>query len=509
MMRKKTGKISFYLAAMGICAAALSGCGNSVQTEEELVIPKAEGTEEQTGIEEGSVEAFGEGKNGQGQDGQVQEPADNVAAQVQAPERYRTEIQDGNIVLRADAEFEIPDVPGIKMKKVEARFFTQADYDTVNAVLLDGGKLWDRDYEAMSETQGFTVEELNKRIEMLEAEKANGVDGDAPYGDTDRTLNQQLEEAKAMLDAAEANGIAEVAVIKELPAVVEEGGTSGADWNQLDGFVTARGRDYSVYMLNHMDKTWRWVRFSAADDGYLYYGDSFFSEDEMKEAEERIAGVQIRPEEAVAKAEEALAQMGMTDFVVQGGEYFASYNPVGPEKEGKTEVDRIAYGIHAIRIVDGVPVSYTRQNGNTMPGDETVGWPFEEMLFIYDEEGLASFDWSAPYEIGDLSSDYVFLLPFSEIRNIFEQMTIKKEKDGFIEEGSSLEINIDRVSLSYMRVREKNSTEGTLIPVWDFFGTRTYLGSGGEVLDIRRSAYESILTINAMDGTVIDRWYGY
>ena len=190
MIRKKRGKASFYLTAMGICAVMFSGCGNSVQTEEKLVIPKTEEMEEQTGIEEGSVEPFGDGQNGQ-----VREPADNVAAQVQAPEWYQMEIQDGNIVLRADAEVEIPDVPGIKTKKVEARFFAQEDYDTVNAVLLDGGKLWDRDYEAMSETQGFTVEELNKRIEMLEAEKANGVDGDAPYGDTDRTLNQRLEEA--------------------------------------------------------------------------------------------------------------------------------------------------------------------------------------------------------------------------------------------------------------------------------------------------------------------------
>ena len=103
----------------------------------------------------------------------------------------------------------------------------------------------------------------------------------------------------------------------------------------------------------------------------------------------------------------------------------------------------------------------------------------------------------------------MFLLPFSEIQNIFEQMIIKKEKDRFIEEGSSLEINIDRVCLSYMRVREKNATEGTLIPVWDFFGTETYRGSGGEDFYIRKGEYESILTINAMDGTVIDRMYGY
>lgn len=506
VIRKKTGTASFYLAVMGICAAALSGCGSSVQTEEELVIPRAEGTKEQAGMEEDSEGRFDEE---QGRDGQAKGTTDNVAAQVQAPGRYQTEIQDGNIVLRADAELEIPDVPGIKTKKVEARFFTQEDYDTVNEVLFDGGKLWDRDYEAMAETQGFTVEELNKRLEMLENEKANGVDGDAPYGGTDRTLNQRIAECQAMLKVAEEKGIAEVAVIKELPAVVEQDGSSGVNWFQLSGFVTAQGKDYSLFMLNHMDATWRWTRFSVERDDYTYYGDYLTSNAEMEKVEETIAGVRIRPEEAIARTGEVIEQMGMEDFAVQGGEYFVSYIPVGPEKEGRTEVGKIGYGVHVIRIVDDIPVSYTHQNANTSTGDDFVSWPFEEMQFIYDEDGLASFDWSDPYEIEDLSSDYVFLLPFSEIQNIFEQMTIKKEKDNFIEDGSSQEINIDRVCLSYMRIREKNSTEGTLVPVWDFFGTRVYRGSDGEAFSIWKSEYESILTVNAMDGTVIDRAYGY
>ena len=507
MMRKKTDIVSLYLAAMGICAAVLSGCGNSVQTEEELVIPRTEGTEGQAGITGGGAEAAGEGQNGQ-----MKGTADNIAAQVQAPERYQTEIQDGNIVLRADAEFEIPDVPGIKTKKVTARFFKQEDYDIVNTVLFDGSKLWERDYEAMAETRGYTVEELNERIEMYEAEKANGVDGDAPYDPTGRTLNQRIEEYQAMLKVAEEKGIAEVALINELPAVVEQGDSSGASWFQLSGFVMAQGKDYDVFMLNHMDKTWRWTRFSVKRDDYSYYGNFLNSDAEMAEVEEKIAGVQIRPEEVIARTGEALKQMGMENFAVQGGEYYASHRPVrtGTREEGvEIEADRIGYAIHVVRIVDDVPVNYTLQNANTMTGDESVSWPFEEMQFVYDEDGLASFEWSNPYEIEDLSSDYVFLLPFSEIQNIFEQMTIKQKKDSFIEEGNSLEINIDRVSLSYMRIREKNSIEGTLIPVWDFFGTQTYRGSDGEVYYIRKSEYESILTINAMDGTVIDREIGY
>lgn len=507
MMRRKT---LFYLAALGICAAVFSGCQSSVQTQEELVTPKTEVTEDQAVT---GKETFGEQQNGQ-----TNEKGDNVASQVQAPQRYQTEIKSENIVINADAEFEIPDVPGIKTKKVRPRFFTQEDYDTVNEVLLDGGKLWDRDYEAMAATHGFTLSELNKRLEMFENEKANGVDGDAPYGDTDRTLNDRIEETKILIKAAEAEKITEP-VINEIPAVVEQNGNSGdnSDWGQLSGFVTAQENDYDVYMLNHMDKEWMWTSFSVEKNmgkgNYLYYGDDLKSYEDMEITKEKFENIQIQPEEILAKAGKALDQMKMKDFTVQGGEYFACYKPkkiygVAKADVEETEIDKVAYGAHVIRIVDGVPVNYTHQNGNNSAGDESVCWPYEEMTFIYDEDGLVSFYWSDPYELEDLSAEYVFLLPFSDIRNIFEEMIIKKEKDNFIEEGDSLEINIDKVCLNYMRIREKNSTEGTLIPVWDFFGTQIYK-SNGQVSYIQNSVYESIFTINAMDGTIIDRNFGY
>ena len=173
-----------------------------MQTEEELVILRSEETEGQAGIGGEGAEAFEKELTGQ-----TKGIEDNVASQVKVPQRYLAEIKSENVMSNADAEFEIPDVPGIKTKKVKARFFTQGDYDTVNEALFEGEKLWDRDYEAMAATRGFTISELNKRLEMLENEKANGIDGDAPYGDTDRTLNDRIEETKMLLDAAEAEGI--------------------------------------------------------------------------------------------------------------------------------------------------------------------------------------------------------------------------------------------------------------------------------------------------------------
>jgi hypothetical protein len=50
-----------------------------------------------------------------------------------------------------------------------------------------------------------------------------------------------------------------------------------------------------------------------------------------------------------------------------------------------------------------------------------------------------------------------------------------------------------------------------LIPVWDFFGSTTQytVQDGKEYVDTYESATRSLLTINAIDGAVIDRQKGY
>ena len=73
-------------------------------------------------------------------------------------------------------------------------------------------------------------------------------------------------------------------------------------------------------------------------------------------------------------------------------------------------------------------------------------------------------------------------------------------------------INVYDVRLHLMRLRDKyNTTEGTLVPVWDFYGINKL-----QAEDRAYSKYvyedgydEIVLTLNAVDGTVIDRDLGY
>lgn len=121
-----------------------------------------------------------------------------------------------------------------------------------------------------------------------------------------------------------------------------------------------------------------------------------------------------------------------------------------------------------------------------------------------------NFIWGNPYEVEKVSDEYLFLLPFSEIQNTFEEMIFKKYQDWI--EGTQMKIDfqIDQVRLGYMRVREDgNAGEGTMIPVWDFIGTRRVTYEGGEAAYDKGSAFQSWITVNALDGTIISRELGY
>ena len=75
------------------------------------------------------------------------------------------------------------------------------------------------------------------------------------------------------------------------------------------------------------------------------------------------------------------------------------------------------------RTVDGVPVIRTSDQAYCEIQEENLmKWPEEAISVVYGEDGLLSFNWMAPVEIEDWQDDYAFLLPFSEISQIFEEM---------------------------------------------------------------------------------------
>ena len=169
-------------------------------------------------------------------------------------------------------------------------------------------------------------------------------------------------------------------------------------------------------------------------------------------------------------------------------------------------------------MIDGVPVNYVRETSlpvneqalewenedGTLHEGQSEGWENEVLTMDFCSGTLQSFLHRNPIEASNASDERLFLLPFDEVKDIFEQMAITMNAVNSEEASDgNVTIDIDSVKLRYTRISEKDSFDtGLLVPVWDFIGTKTDQ-YGYEVQNA------VIMSINAIDGSVIDRSLGY
>lgn len=124
-------------------------------------------------------------------------------------------------------------------------------------------------------------------------------------------------------------------------------------------------------------------------------------------------------------------------------------------------------------------------------------WPIEEIAIQVTDDGIIGVDYASPIETVDTVVEGATLKQFDEIKGIFENMVVAMYAD----EELKREIKVDSVKLGYAIISEEGTFDtGLLVPVWDFNGT---------VNDSGRTDETSIMTINAIDSTVIDRGLGY
>ncbi len=128
----------------------------------------------------------------------------------------------------------------------------------------------------------------------------------------------------------------------------------------------------------------------------------------------------------------------------------------------------------------------------------------ESICIVIDDEGLQDLYWYQPYDIVDTLQEDCSLLPFDSVMQVARSI-LPLALASYEREGTGARAWITDIRLGYLRVMRSDQPDMLmLIPVWDFYGTVTF--NGGYV---QNWACHSWLTINAMDGTVIDRQYGY
>ena len=137
-------------------------------------------------------------------------------------------------------------------------------------------------------------------------------------------------------------------------------------------------------------------------------------------------------------------------------------------------------------------------------------WEYERIDFIIDDAGVFRFEYNAPYEVVENVLDKTELLPFERIREVFERMIVivnnGYDENERIKEGDGFEHHIYHIRLGLASVPEEGRETGLLVPAWDFIGSACARSNGkGDLSQLDENERCSFLTINAVDGSIIDR----
>lgn len=242
-------------------------------------------------------------------------------------------------------------------------------------------------------------------------------------------------------------------------------------------------------------------------------GISFTNEDQLTVECAENEPLTLSQKEAEQKAVSLLKQMGFKDFhSFSGGKYSQLLS--AKESNGKTKITyRDVYHFLFLRKLDGVFVN--NQAGfkliDEWQGDNYTKkmWGSEAIAVNINDNGVADFFYLSPLSVDDTIVKKSKIKPFSEIKDIFEQMVVIDNAPEELEElkDEKVIIHINEVRLAYTRISEKDSFDsGLVVPVWNFEGlVRDEYG------DEKKGNGKDgiILSVNAIDGSVINYDLGY
>ena len=233
---------------------------------------------------------------------------------------------------------------------------------------------------------------------------------------------------------------------------------------------------------------------------------------EVPDEETIKSDIGISFDEAKKLADEKVAKLNIPDMVMGEWEYALLWN-TDIETGGYTREKQIAagYQFHYVRKINKIPVTYTMEYGGGLESmeSEMETWCYEVLDLVVNKDGVEYLEFDNRYDEGEVKTENLKLLSFDEIMKIYEKMMLVQNAD-ILNYEQERTYHINRITFGYTRIYEpaSDSRTGILVPAWDFFGDFENTTSEGTTYT-NNMTYQSYLTINAIDGSIIDRGLGY
>ena len=410
--------------------------------------------------------------------------------------------QNGKVSFNINGEIDIPRVEKIPVAEVSTTPFIQEQVDKIVEVLLGGNQLY--------EPQGLSREQIEASIIKTKAQIAEAKND--PDAESKESKIMKLE---AGLEASEKQYgetpefIDKIPVPPKLSSMENNEGYEGSydglnvmvDTEVGNMFFTVKNyKNYSLARLNE-----------RTTDGQSFKEYHVYN---VQEPIERPKGVNISKDEAQKKAKDIAQTLDDGLELV----YTGVAGRIGDEED-----DEHVWQMVFTRTVEGFVTPYeTHEQGGDISVELTAQpVPYEKMVISINDKGIAEFQWQTPMRVDRIANKNVALMAFGDIQGRAKDMlqnSFNQLSENYEDEVEHTNVYVNRITLGFARINVKDRFGGyKLVPVWDFYGHwQNELKDTNDIpeekLDLQEAdtySYHSLLTINAIDGSVIDRNRGY
>lgn len=430
---------------------------------------------------------------------------DALYTKLGAPKHWELETTElgGKLNITADVDIELPRVSQLPAATASLSEFTQEDLDKIADVLGVGDAEWTEVNHTMTKKQ---IEEgiLDYQARRAEFESEGNDEMVAHMDKNIESYKQLYIDAPNEIDLKTIEF--KIGNLRDEEEIIGFKGTTKVN-NQPFYFMSINAYNSSV--VNRV--------FASYGVGMSNFGGIDI---------DTPYGISLTKEQAAKQAGEIAKQL--TDEL--------SLCYMTPAASGRDERNW-GWACVFMRDINGCPTVYkTAERGHSL---EAVNIPmnYEKMIIVMDDMGMVSFVWDIPMKIESIDNPDVSLLSFDEISKRATEQIAQRYAD-WGDPGCTA--NIVKVELGLMRVDKANSTDYYYIPVWKFFVDTIHTDeynesrsmSMGEIemppgftklaedvyidengvpnnINYEYSLRYNVITINAIDGSVIDSGLGY
>ena len=444
-----------------------------------------------------------------------------------APKQWSMENSEyGFPIVASDCPVVLPDIAAVPAIEAERRSFTQADIDAVAALMFPADTVWYPEVLWTKEDVAITLKEIMDEAAQADSSKQQY------YEDKLAMHRKRYEEAPYAADV--------VPTTLEINPCQED-------------YRTENGKLYDgVKVETRVDGAhWRLIARTDQNDPHGTFIEASRADlwTDLRQPLDTPYGVQMSRAEAIEKATEVAKTLA-------GSEYSVCYcAPIIAHADQSGEIavfpDRYSqWGLVLMRTFNGCPTAYAAEEiGGDMDSTVTAPVHYERMELHIDDEGVSYLRWSTPMTVTGVVQSDAQLLSFDEaagkaMQHIAARWKYTVENDR--KNGKDLTVYINRVTLGLWRINKKNGG-WYYVPVYHFFSDgiagdwadyvndNPYtadalgLGSGATIRELFLRAMEKeegrwlvsglcrtfggeywgSVTVNALDGTIIDKDKGY